>query len=144
MGVSFHLRDPRWKTLLTKERAFLRRLIARALKSEKAAGSLSVVLTNDAEIKALNREYRGKNKPTNVLSFPMGEGGELGDIVLAFETVKAEAKAQKKTLRAHTAHLIVHGCLHLLGFDHMTEKDAQKMESRETEILAAFKIKNPY
>ena len=144
MTVAFHLHDPRWKALLTKERAFLRRLVARTLKSEKTDGIVSVVLSSDAEVKALNRDYRGKDKPTNVLSFPMGEDNELGDIVLAFETVKKEAAEQKKSFRAHTAHLVVHGTLHLLGYDHMTDKEADDMQSREIALLKAFKIKNPY
>jgi probable rRNA maturation factor len=144
MTASFHLHDPRWKTFLTKERAFLRRVIARTLKSEKASGIVSMVLTSDAEIKVLNRDYRGKNNPTNVLSFPMGEENELGDIVLAFETIKKEATTQKKTFRAHAVHLVVHGTLHLLGYDHLTEKEAADMRAREIALLKAFKIKNPY
>jgi probable rRNA maturation factor len=144
MSVSFHLHDPRWKSLLLKERAFFSRLAARALKEEKQKGIVSVVFTSDAEIKKLNRKFRKKNKPTNVLSFPLGEGGELGDVVLAYETIKKECTEQKKTFRAHVAHLLTHGTLHLLGHDHLNDKDAEKMESLEIKILKAFKIKNPY
>ncbi len=106
-------------------------------------GSVSVVLADDAKLHELNHTFRGKDKPTNVLSFT-GEGEELGDIVLAYETVKREAKEQGKSFLAHTAHLVVHGCLHLLGYDHEEEAQAGKMEAREKSILARFGISDPY
>jgi probable rRNA maturation factor len=106
-------------------------------------GSVCVVLADDATVKTLNHDYRGKNKATNVLSFE-GEAGELGDIVLAYETVKREAKEQGKSFLAHTAHLVVHGCLHLAGHDHARARDAAKMEALERFILAHFGIPDPY
>ncbi|HEU5047604.1 MAG TPA: rRNA maturation RNase YbeY [Rickettsiales bacterium] len=109
----------------------------------KKSGVLSVVLADDAFVQGLNHQYRGKDKPTNVLSFP-GEGEELGDIVLAFETLKREAKEQKKSFRAHCAHLVVHGVLHLLGHDHENDKDAARMEAQEIAMLAKLGFSNPY
>jgi probable rRNA maturation factor len=109
----------------------------------KRAGTVSVVLADDKFVQDLNYQYRGKNKPTNVLSF-CGEGDELGDIVLAFETIRREAKEQGKSFSAHTSHLVIHGVLHLLGFDHENSKHARKMEKKEIAILAGFGFKNPY
>jgi probable rRNA maturation factor len=108
-------------------------------------GEVSILLTDDAEMQALNLKWRGKDTPTNVLSFPSGgEGGHLGDVVLAYETVEGEAKQQSITIADHAAHLVVHGMLHLLGYDHEQEDDAVKMERLETEILATLGIADPY
>lgn len=109
----------------------------------RKTGSISVVLADDATLRDLNRTFRGKDKSTNVLSFS-GEGDELGDVILAYETIKQEAKAQKKSFLRHTAHLVVHGCLHLLGYDHENARDAQKMEALETSILARLGYPDPY
>lgn len=137
----------------------LTRLAGRAL--ETAAGQagvppvlpgaeLSLLFTDDAHIRDLNRRFRGFDKPTNVLSFPAGmsENGRfgplLGDIVIAFETVAREAAAQDLTMEAHLSHLLVHGFLHLLGFDHIEEAEAAAMEGLETAILAGLGIADPY
>lgn len=113
---------------------------------------VSVVLADDATVRALNRDYRGHDRSTNVLAFPQGAALSeqvagpvlLGDVVLAYETVRREAAAQGKTIPDHTRHLVVHGLLHLLGFDHDTEGAAIDMERRETAILAALGIADPY
>jgi probable rRNA maturation factor len=111
---------------------------------------VDVVLTDDAEQRRLNRDYRGKDAPTNVLSFPLGDaapgGGPvmLGDVILAFETVAREAGEQDKPLADHLRHLVVHGVLHLLGFDHETDAEAAVMEARESEILAELGVPDPY
>lgn len=105
---------------------------------------LSVVLADDGFVQNLNKQWRGKDKPTNVLSFPQDEPMMLGDVILAFETVKQESSEQNKRFEDHTAHLIVHGILHLLGHDHMNDADAEIMEALEIEILDAVGIKNPY
>lgn len=114
---------------------------------------LSIVLADNAFVQNLNHIYRGKDKPTNVLSFPQNtpesfEKGEhapiLGDVILAFETVKSESISQNKKMKDHTAHLLVHGILHLLGFDHETADEAQRMETLEIKILDSLSIKNPY
>jgi probable rRNA maturation factor len=110
------------------------------------------VLTDDAEMRTLNRTWRGKDASTNVLSFPAGEPrgetpGEpcaLGDVVLAAETVLTEADAQGVEAADHVAHLVVHGMLHLLGFDHEREADTLRMEALETKVLAGLGIADPY
>ena len=117
---------------------------------------LSLRLATDAEVLALNAEWRGKDKPTNVLSFPMTEPAELadanragpelmlGDIILARGVCAAEAEAKAIPLERHAAHLMVHGTLHLLGYDHMDEASAIDMEARETRALARMGIADPY
>jgi probable rRNA maturation factor len=114
--------------------------------------SLAILFTGDAAMAELNRQWRGKAKPTNVLSFPapaglpvaQGEPRPLGDIVLAFGTVAREAEEQDKPLPHHATHLIVHGVLHLLGHDHETEGQAEDMEALERLILNDLGIEDPY
>lgn len=108
---------------------------------------VSIALSSDAEVGALNAQYRGKAKPTNVLSFPAGPGAPkefLGDIILAAETVRHEADEQGTALVHHVQHLVVHGLLHLLGFEHETAADAERMETLEISILAELGIASPY
>lgn len=112
---------------------------------------LGVILTDDAEQRRLNLSYRGIDAPTNVLSFaladvapPPGAPVLLGDVVLAYETVAREAAEQQKTLAAHLQHLVVHGVLHLLGFDHENDTQAAKMEALEVEILQRLGVPDPY
>ena len=126
-------------------------LVSRAVEAARAesdvtrGGELSVVLADDTRVHALNRDYRGKDTPTNVLSFPMAEAtGLLGDVVLARETLEREALAQGKTFADHTAHMLVHGVLHLLGYDHLDDAEAEDMERREVRALARLGIDNPY
>jgi probable rRNA maturation factor len=118
---------------------------------EVAEGAeVSVVLSDDARVRALNRRYRGKDSATNVLSFPAPPvaagrlGPMLGDIVLAAETVTKEAAAQGVTLDAHLSHLLVHGFLHLLGYDHEDDRETTVMEGLETAILGRLGIADPY
>ena len=115
---------------------------------------ISVLLCDDAAIRALNRDWRGKDKATNVLSFPtvaaagapadMLRDLPLGDIAIAYETAAREARDEGKLFEHHVVHLAVHGALHLLGFDHETEKDAEQMEAAERRILAGLGIADPY
>jgi probable rRNA maturation factor len=118
---------------------------------------ISLMLADDALIRGLNRKYRNQDKATNVLSFSsgaftLGEGGPvspaglvvLGDVAIAFETVRDEAQAQEKSLEAHLAHMVVHGVLHLLGFDHEDSSQAEYMEGLEISILAGLGHDNPY
>ncbi len=112
---------------------------------------LSLVFSDDATVKSLNALWRGKDMPTNVLSFPamVVKPGDrlpplLGDVVLAFETVAREAALESKTLDSHVSHLILHGFLHLLGYDHESDTEAEKMEALERAILAKLAIPDPY
>ena len=132
-----------------------RKWVAAALASRILEADLAIHIVGAREGRALNRHYRGKDYATNVLSFPadMAEGVKLpkgvklpllGDIVLCAPVVAKEAKEQKKPLAAHYAHLTVHGVLHLLGWDHQDERDADCMEALEREILAGLGIEDPY
>jgi len=136
-------------------RPLLRRAIAGASTAlpAKAARSISgaelaIVLTNDSAIRELNRTWRGKDEPTNVLAFPTdpqaGPHRLLGDVVIAYETLAREAKTERKPFDHHLAHLAVHGFLHLCGYDHETDRQAAAMERLETAILARLGIPDPY
>jgi probable rRNA maturation factor len=127
----------------------LSRALAATAAEEGAAGTVSLLLGDDAAIAALNARFRGKPGPTNVLSFPPGQAveaaaGFLGDIALAAETIVAEADFQGKRFEHHAAHLAVHGFLHLLGYDHDQPAEAEAMERRERAILASVGIADPY
>jgi probable rRNA maturation factor len=137
---------PRWKARRGVA-ALLRRAIAEAAMVSTRRGELAIVLADDSKIRALNKTWRGKDTPTNVLSFPAKQHGAphlLGDIVLAYETLAREAKAERKPFAHHLAHLAVHGYLHLVGFDHEEDDDAFAMEGAEIAILARLKVPNPY
>jgi probable rRNA maturation factor len=117
--------------------------------SPRDGGELSLVFTDDAGMKALNARYRGKDRATNVLSFPQNPdpqkaGALLGDVILAEETVAGEAAVADKPLEDHMAHLIIHGFLHLLGFDHEADAEAVKMEQLERVALKTVGISDPY
>jgi probable rRNA maturation factor len=107
-------------------------------------GRITVRYVGEAESRRLNREFRGKDHATNVLSFPYEEKPLEGDLVICAPVVAREAKGQGKRLRAHHAHMLVHGLLHLAGFDHEDGKDAARMESRERRILARLGFADPY
>ncbi|MDC0989874.1 rRNA maturation RNase YbeY [Rhodospirillales bacterium] len=156
MTVSVHtvvqLRSKEWRNVVPNFRALCSaasNATWQRIKTINGPCELSIVLANDEFIRKLNKKFRGENRPTNVLSFPaatdkVNMGGDipsLGDIVLALETVIAEAH---ENLSQHFSHLIVHGCLHLVGHDHLEEAEAVKMEALEVEILKTLNIKNPY
>lgn len=163
MGVSIDIDIAapmrQWTDILPDAEGLVRSAVTAAWQASggdaSAAVEVSVVLADDATVRALNREHRGKDKPTNVLSFPIGaEGGPgggpdaaptmLGDVVLACETVTAEAAAQGKSMADHLRHLVVHGVLHLAGYDHEDDAAAEKMERLETRILADLGVGDPY
>jgi len=122
------------------------RLIRKAARAAARRGkSLNVALADDKAVRLLNKRDRRKDKPTNVLSYPSGERAFLGDIVLARQTVWREARAQKKSVADHVAHLVVHGTLHLLGHDHeSSDADAERMEALERRILKRLGVADPY
>ncbi len=141
-----------WKTA-TRVRSTLRRAVgAAAAATRSTAGTeLAIVLSDDSAVRLLNRDWRGIDAATNVLSFPTARrprktaaNGHLGDIVLAFETIAREAGAERKPFVHHVAHLAVHGYLHLVGYDHDREKDAVAMEQAERDILQRLAIPDPY
>ena len=133
---------------------FIRTWVSRALEAAGASphAEISVRVVDAKEMRVLNRDYRNKEKPTNVLSFPAGpiaglpdaEPVPIGDIVVCAEVVGAEAAAQSKPLQDHWAHMLVHGTLHLLGFDHIENDEAAAMEGLETRILGAHGVADPY
>lgn len=148
MTVTAEVEDRRWVELAGAE-AVAARCVTAALGDD--ARGVNVLFTSDAEVRILNRDFRKIDKPTNVLSFPAakaaapdGSQAHLGDIALAFETIAREAGEQGKPLLHHVSHLIVHGTLHLLGYDHDSEKAANAMEERERAILARLGIADPY
>ncbi len=128
----------------------INRWVKTCLKHFKEEAEVTLRFSSTEEIQRLNFQYRQKNKPTNVLSFPIQLPKELadtsfiGDIILCKQVIEQEAKAQHKTLEAHYAHMIIHGLLHLLGFDHIKEEDALVMEPLEIKILKELHIENPY
>ncbi len=120
-----------------------------AIRQEREHAELVIRLVDEAEIQDLNREYRGKDKPTNVLSFPsilpsVVDSNLLGDIIICAPVVLREAQDQGKSVDAHWAHMVVHGVLHLLGYDHQEENDGDSMERLEREIMAGLGFLNPY
>ena len=152
--------DKRWGDINALARAATTGVLER-LGLEPSVFEISVLACNDARIAVLNEDFRGKPRPTNVLSWPSDERGavtdgemplppqpgidaELGDIAVAYETTQREATEAGKTFADHTLHLLVHGTLHLLGFDHERDRDATLMEGLETEILGKLGVCDPY
>jgi probable rRNA maturation factor len=144
VDIDIRLESPLWAGALADCEALAVGVIEAVMRAERTEGAIALLLADDEALRALNARWRGKDKATNVLSFPAPEGFGLGDIALAFETVSAEAQAQGKSLAAHTSHLIVHGVLHLLGYDHEDEGEAVEMEARERFILATLGVDDPY
>jgi probable rRNA maturation factor len=153
--VALLIAHSEWRGLGDVERLIERAHAATAAKVDAISSrEVVVLLTSDAEVAALNAQYRGLDKPTNVLSFPSAaipagialalEDQPLGDIAIAYETVMAEAGQEDKPPLFHLAHLTVHGLLHLAGFDHDDEAEAERMESLERDILASMDIPDPY
>ena len=172
LDIAFHVQNPVWKVKLRPYTKTVQEVLEAALAEwvtlsgkksldtslrwydKKGDFEIAVVLADDDFVQNLNKQYRGKDKPTNVLSFPddsfslspkpQATSLNLGDIILAFETIEKEATEQQKTFRNHSKHLLVHGFLHLLGYDHIKDKDAEIMEKLEIKILKKLGISNPY
>lgn len=158
LSIDVVVESPLWDREPGAETAVRRALAEAAAALSTKPAELAIVLTDDSAIRALNREWRSIDRPTNVLSFPMQglppkSGGKrassgppvlLGDIVIAYETTAEEARAEYKPFRDHLVHLAVHGFLHLLGYDHDSDSDAEAMEGIERSILARLDIPDPY
>lgn len=147
ISTDIAMKEPAWNAVLPYTETLVDAAVTSifSLVENPKLGELSVALVNDAQIRTLNRDYRHKDTPTNVLSFPdEGPAPLLGDIVLAYETVTREAAEKSISLEHHITHLLIHGFLHLQGYDHETEADAATMESLEIAALAALNIDNPY
>ncbi len=144
----------RISTVAAPDDAHLRAWARRALALGARQGEVVLRLVDPEESRALNLTYRGKDRPTNVLSFPAADGAELppelraemplGDLLVCAAVVNAEAVAQGKAPEAHWAHIVMHGCLHLLGYDHESETEAQEMEGLERRLLAELNFSDPY
>jgi probable rRNA maturation factor len=145
-SIDVVIEDAKWKAVPAPVRTRMKKAALRALEREKAKGSFTILLSSDARLKEMNALFRGKNKPTNVLSFPAEANPDryLGDVAIAHGVVGREAREAGKRFADHLAHLAVHGTLHLLGHDHMKPKEAERMEGLEREILAEFGIADPY
>jgi len=150
--------SPLWKARRGVKAVLQRAIAEAAAMAATTEGELAIVLTDDSAIRALNRDWRGKDQPTNVLSFPApddvsaprlagGPAGRvrlLGDIVIAYETMAREALAERRPFRHHLAQLAVHGFLHLVGHDHDADAEADAMEALEIAVLARLAVPNPY
>ncbi|MDF1585361.1 rRNA maturation RNase YbeY [Marinimicrococcus flavescens] len=155
-SIAVTIEAPGWPSVVTAPEALcreaVRAVLARLRPDDAERIEVSILLADDETVRALNRDYRGKDKPTNVLSFPAELEVELpeeapcllGDIVLALETVREEAMREGKQAAHHLSHLVVHGTLHLLGHDHEEAEEAERMEALETQILAGLGIADPY
>jgi probable rRNA maturation factor len=145
--INFILLDKRWMELAPTwqdEVMLALEKTAKRLKEDFSEREVSIVLANNEEVQRLNKVFRNQDKPTNVLSFPSGQEEELGDIILSYEKVKEEAAHTGILPLHHMIHLIIHGFLHLLGYDHEKEEAAQEMEMMEVCILKDLNIANPY
>ncbi|MBM3491694.1 MAG: rRNA maturation RNase YbeY [Alphaproteobacteria bacterium] len=145
-GVTIVVADPAWRRALPRPVGWVREVAQATLAAAgRMQDRLTVALADDQAVRVLNARYRGQDKPTNVLSFPSTDLAEgLGDIILARQTVLAEASRQGKPNAHHLAHLVAHGVLHLLGHDHARAGAAARMERLERRVLAGFAIPDPY
>ena len=144
--IEVEIEDPRWSAALADAEGLATAAAMAALAGAEASGGVVVLLTDDETQHDLNRRFRGKDSSTNVLSFPAADNPEglLGDLSLAFEVCLREAEAQAKPLGHHLQHLVAHGVLHLVGYDHETDAEAELMESLERTVLAGLGVPDPY
>ena len=148
--IDIQMQSPLWKAQPLAGQTVREAISAAASTLSTEAGEVSIVLSDDSEIAKLNRNWRGIDKPTNVLSFPASgqrAGNNLllfGDIIIAYETLKRECDDENRIFLHHLAHLAVHGFLHLIGYDHQTDAQADEMEGLESKIMARLNIPDPY
>jgi probable rRNA maturation factor len=151
VDIDVNLAAPAWRRVADLEnlaKACVRQSLAASGAALASNCEVSVTFCDDETIRVLNAEWRGKDQATNVLSFPTPGAIDrkplLGDVIIAYETVTREAEEQGKTLRAHAAHMVAHGFLHLIGYDHETPADAERMEALERKIASALGFPDPY
>jgi probable rRNA maturation factor len=150
LQIDIQTQSPLWEAQPLAGKTVRDAVIAAASALSTAGGEVSIVLTNDSSIRALNRDWRGIDKPTNVLSFPAAgqKSGEdarlLGDIIIAYETLERECDDENRIFLHHLAHLAVHGFLHLIGYDHETDTKAEEMEGLESKIMTRLNMPDPY
>jgi probable rRNA maturation factor len=147
LSVDVLVQSPKWKEHRSVTASVRRAINAAADEISSPSGEVAVVLTNDAAIRKLNKQWRKIDKPTNVLSFPATGGRQdmlLGDIVIAYETLKRESRDEEKDFIHHLSHLAVHGFLHLMGYDHQNDSEAETMEELERVIMARLRMPDPY
>lgn len=146
--IDIQVQSPLWHAQPLAEQTIREAISAAAGALSTEGGEVSILLTDDSEIARLNRDWRGIDKPTNVLSFPasrVGQGDKLlGDIVIAYETLERESRDESRDFLHHLAHLAVHGFLHLIGFDHETDAQAEEMEGLESRIMMRLNMPDPY
>lgn len=148
LEIEVVFQDTGWRRLLPGAEGLARRAARAALEGTGTdGGTITVLLADDRALRRLNGAHRGRDKPTNVLSFPgdcAGAGGHLGDIALALGTVRREAEAAGRRPAAHFAHLVAHGTLHLLGHDHLAAGEARRMERAEARAMRRLRLPNPW
>ena len=148
MSVTLDLRieEKGWTRLVDDIETVCQSALASAHAVTDISGEVALLLTDDAEMHQLNRDWRGKDKPTDVLSFPADpmEAPFLGDIAIGLGVSRTDAASRDVPMRAHLSHLLIHGYLHLLGHDHMEDTEAREMEALETRALASLGIPDPY
>ena len=147
LAIDIQIESPAWRKAWPNAAREAKRFLSTIAKTSDLGspplGEVTIVLSDDARVRALNFQFRGKDRATNVLSFP-DTATPLGGIALAIETLERESLAQKKQFVNHVKHMILHGFLHLLDFDHQTPREARLMERLETAILGEMGIPNPY
>lgn len=143
-NIDVNCNDVRWNDIAALKKIILTALTKIPHPKTADAMELSLLLTDDVEIQQLNKDFRQKDYATNVLSFPDGENNYLGDIAISYDRVAEESHNDDKSFDDHFSHLFVHGCLHLMGYDHENEEDALQMESLEIKILQDMGVENPY
>jgi probable rRNA maturation factor len=150
LQIDIQAQSPLWEAQPLAGQTVRDAVIAAASALSTAGGEVSIVLTDDSVIRALNRDWRGIDKPTNVLSFPAAgqkageDAGLLGDIIIAYETLERECDDENRIFLHHLAHLAVHGFLHLIGYDHQTDTQAKEMEGLECKIMMRLNMPDPY
>jgi probable rRNA maturation factor len=141
-GITLVVEDQAWRSHRGIQ-ARVKQAAEAARKAARLRGGFTILLAGDKRLRALNHDFRGKDKPTNVLSFP-GDDGYAGDIAIAYGITRKEAKDAGKSFADHVSHLVVHGVLHLAGYDHERPRDARMMEPLEVKILKRLGIADPY